>query len=195
MLIRAFVLTQIQEGYNKKSPENRYYLASLLMTCADLSDQTKDWTETKKVAQLIYAEFFAQGDLEKNMGKEPANMMDREKASIPDHQLEFLTQCCICIFRLVDLKTWTSEFYYFFFRILATIFPNAKVLVDAIKQNILCWESSKRIFDKLCIEGRTSYEVLCSDELDSEVQNTLESLQNWWKQVYKWKLVKDMMVQ
>lgn len=104
----------MQEGYDKTSPKNRYYLASLLMTCADLSDQTKDWTETKKVAQLIYAEFFAQGDLEKNMGKEPANMMDREKASIPDHQLEFLTQCCICIFRLVATKLERVKYIYFF---------------------------------------------------------------------------------
>ncbi|XP_066261822.1 cGMP-dependent 3',5'-cyclic phosphodiesterase-like isoform X2 [Euwallacea similis] len=157
--IHSRQLTMAQEGFNKTNPEHRYYLASLLMTCADLSDQTKDWTETKKVAQLIYAEFFAQGDLEKKMGKEPANMMDRHKASIPDHQLEFLTQCCISIFR-----------------ILATIFPNAKVLVDAIKQNILCWESSKRIFAKLCLGGTTSYEVLCSDELEAEVQSTLENL-------------------
>ncbi|KAF7283462.1 cGMP-dependent 3',5'-cyclic phosphodiesterase-like [Rhynchophorus ferrugineus] len=157
--IHAKQLNMAQEGFNKTNAQHRYYLASLLMTCADLSDQTKDWTETKKVAQLIYAEFFAQGDLEKKMGKEPANMMDREKASIPDHQLEFLRQCCVCIFK-----------------ILATIFPSAKVLVNAIKQNILCWESSKRIFDKYCVEGKTSYEVLTSEELELEVQNTLESI-------------------
>lgn len=29
--------------------------------------------------------------------------MDREKASIPDHQLDFLTECCICIFRWDNL--------------------------------------------------------------------------------------------
>lgn len=56
------------------------------------------------------------------------------------------------------------------------MFPNAKVLVDAIKQNILCWESSKRIFNKLCVDGVTSYEVLVSEELESEVQNTLDNL-------------------
>lgn len=39
------------------------------MTCADLSDQTKDWSEAKRVAQMIYAEFFTQGDMEKKMGK------------------------------------------------------------------------------------------------------------------------------
>ncbi|KAJ8951186.1 hypothetical protein NQ314_007726 [Rhamnusium bicolor] len=150
-------LAMAEEGYDKTNPEHRYYLCSLLMTCADLSDQTKDWRETKKVAQLIYAEFFMQGDLEKKMGKEPANMMDREKASIPDHQVEFLTECCICIFKL-----------------LATIFPSAKQLVEAIKQNIICWEAAKDIFEKLCVEGRTSYEVLTSEDLETEIQAAMK---------------------
>ncbi|XP_023014111.1 cGMP-dependent 3',5'-cyclic phosphodiesterase [Leptinotarsa decemlineata] len=157
--IHSRQLAMAQEGYNKTNPEHRYYLCSLLMTCADLSDQTKDWPETKKVAQLIYTEFFMQGDLEKKMGKQPEHMMDREKASIPDHQLEFLNECCICIFR-----------------ILATMFPVAKVLVDSIKKNIIAWESSKTIFEKLCVEGRTSYEVLTSDELEQQVQATLSCI-------------------
>ncbi|KAG5889012.1 hypothetical protein JTB14_033941 [Gonioctena quinquepunctata] len=152
-------LSMAQEGYNKTNPEHRYYLCSLLMTCADLSDQTKDWSETKKVAQLIYTEFFMQGDLEKKMGKQPEHMMDREKASIPDHQLEFLSECCICIFR-----------------ILATLFPVSKVLVDSIKRNIIAWESSKSVFNKLCVEGKTSYEVLTSEELEQQVQTTLSCL-------------------
>ncbi|KAJ8954392.1 hypothetical protein NQ318_011065 [Aromia moschata] len=154
----------MSEATIKTSPEHRYYLCSLLMTCADLSDQTKDWTETKRVAQLIYTEFFTQGDLEKKMGKEPANMMDREKASIPDHQVQFLTEVCLCIFR-----------------ILATIFPSAKILVDSIKRNIICWQSSKDMFDKLCLEGKTSYEVLISDELETEIQATLKTIKRFYR--------------
>ncbi|CAH0557009.1 unnamed protein product [Brassicogethes aeneus] len=150
-------LIMATEGYHPKDPEHRYILACLLMTCADLSDQTKDWIETKRVAQLIYAEFFAQGDLEKKMGKEPANMMDREKASIPDHQLVFLKDCVICIFKL-----------------LANMFPKSKVMIETIKRNILCWEAAKIIFDKKALEGKTSYEVLSSNELDTEVESFLK---------------------
>ncbi|KAJ8962987.1 hypothetical protein NQ317_003801 [Molorchus minor] len=157
--IHSRQLTMAEEGYDRTSSEHRYYLCGLLMTCADLSDQTKDWTETKRVAQLIYSEFFNQGDLEKQMGKEPANMMDREKASIPDHQVEFLTECCLCIFR-----------------ILAVIFPSAKILVGAIKRNIICWKSSKDTFNKLCLEGKTSYEVLISQELETDIQATLKNI-------------------
>ena len=32
----------------------------LLMTASDLSDQTKDWLKTKKIAELVYTEFFTQ---------------------------------------------------------------------------------------------------------------------------------------
>ena len=39
---------------------------------------------------LVYQEFFSQGDMEKNTGKKPLEMMDREKANIPDLQISFL---------------------------------------------------------------------------------------------------------
>lgn len=44
---------------------------------------------------MIYAEFFKQGDLEKDMGKEPILMMDREKADIPELQIGFLKGICL----------------------------------------------------------------------------------------------------
>lgn len=49
----------------------------------------------KQVAQMVYEEFFTQGDLEKNMGKIPIEMMDRERASIPDLQIQFLNDVCL----------------------------------------------------------------------------------------------------
>lgn len=50
------------------------------------------------MAQQIYAEFFKQGDMEKDMGKEPILMMDREKANIPDLQIEFLNNICLPVY-------------------------------------------------------------------------------------------------
>lgn len=40
--------------------------------------------------ELIYSEFFSQGDLEKAMGVRPSEMMDREKACIPELQIGFI---------------------------------------------------------------------------------------------------------
>lgn len=47
--------------------------------------------------------------------------------------------------------------------------------MDSIKRNIVCWEASKEIFEKLASEGKNSYEALTSEELETEVQTQLES--------------------
>ncbi|CRK94393.1 CLUMA_CG007900, isoform A [Clunio marinus] len=70
--------------------DNQRMLLSLLMTCCDLNDQIKMWTTVHSVAELVYTEFFAQGDLERQMGLNPNLMMDRKKACIPALQIEFL---------------------------------------------------------------------------------------------------------
>ena len=96
------------------------------MTSCDLSDQTKNWATVKKVAvrptsahlrnvhvnstalldmftsrsqELIYQEFFTQGDLERSQGQKPMAMMDREKACIPELQIDFLDKVALPVFR------------------------------------------------------------------------------------------------
>lgn len=48
--------------------------------------------------KLVYNEFFAQGDMEKAMGVDPMDMMDRDKAKIPNLQVEFLTHIVIPVY-------------------------------------------------------------------------------------------------
>ena len=45
----------------------------------------------KHSAQLVYTEFFSQGDMEKAMGNKPVESMDREKAFIPSLQAAQIT--------------------------------------------------------------------------------------------------------
>ncbi len=60
------------------------------MTSCDLAGSTcKEWEWSKKVSDLIYAEFFTQGDLEMALGHTPSEMMDRNKAFVPEQQLGF----------------------------------------------------------------------------------------------------------
>lgn len=40
----------LANGFCKTNPEHRRHLLTLLMTCADLSDQIKSWTRVKNVA-------------------------------------------------------------------------------------------------------------------------------------------------
>ncbi|EDO29451.1 predicted protein, partial [Nematostella vectensis] len=50
-------------GYKADQVEHRNLLLCLMMTSSDLSDQTKSFEGTRKIADLIYTEFFSQGDL------------------------------------------------------------------------------------------------------------------------------------
>ena len=61
------------------------------MTLCDLAAITKPWPIQKKVARLVSAEFFYQGDLEKKHLKlQPIDMMNRDKIDrLPALQVNF----------------------------------------------------------------------------------------------------------
>ncbi|XP_077197261.1 cGMP-dependent 3',5'-cyclic phosphodiesterase-like isoform X1 [Paroedura picta] len=99
-------------SYDPKNKNHHSLLLCLLMTSCDLSDQTKGWKTTRKIAELIYKEFFSQGDLEKAMGNRPMEMMDREKAYIPELQISFMEHIAMPIYKLLqDLFPKSSELY------------------------------------------------------------------------------------
>ncbi|XP_040165318.1 cGMP-dependent 3',5'-cyclic phosphodiesterase-like [Anopheles arabiensis] len=125
--LRAEYLT---EGSNQR------LLLSLMITCCDLNDQIKSWKTVQHVAHLVYAEFFAEGDLEKQMGLRPNAMMDRKKACIPMLQIEFLTT--------VIRPT---------FEILVQIFPETGSFLDTIDSNREQWE---RVRNRAAQQGNGS---------------------------------------
>lgn len=77
-------------GYEVTNDQHHKNMCSLLMTASDLSSTCKEWKWSKKVSDLIYDEFFTQGDLEVALGHTPSEMMDRNKAFVPEQQLGFL---------------------------------------------------------------------------------------------------------
>ncbi|KAK7883308.1 hypothetical protein WMY93_029482 [Mugilogobius chulae] len=135
-------------GYNAKSRTHRSLLLCLLMTSCDLSDQTKGWKTTRKIAELIYKEFFSQGDLEKAMGNRPSEMMDREKAYIPELQISFMEHIAMPIYKL-----------------LSELFPAATELFDRVSANKEQWT---KVSHKFTIRGLPSNNSL--DFLDQEYE-------------------------
>nr|XP_023648140.1 cGMP-dependent 3',5'-cyclic phosphodiesterase [Paramormyrops kingsleyae] len=145
-------------GYSPKNHNHRSLLLCLLMTSCDLSDQTKDWKTTRKIAELIYKEFFSQGDLEKAMGNRPSEMMDREKAYIPELQISFMEHIAMPIYKLLQ-----------------DIFPRASELYDRVSANREQWT---KVSHKFTIRGLPSnnsldfldeeYELLRAQEASSE---------------------------
>ncbi|EFN85732.1 cGMP-dependent 3',5'-cyclic phosphodiesterase isoform X2 [Harpegnathos saltator] len=148
----------IRDGYNKDDPRHRKLLFELFMTCCDLSDQTKDWRVVKKTAEQIYDEFFTQGDIEKSMGSAPVEMMDRERASIPDLQIEFITNLVIPIFTNLSL-----------------LFSSTAPLVSMIERNRSLWEVAKDLFQKYYKNGMKGIDILLDPNFEDEVLATLTS--------------------
>uniref|UniRef100_A0A674PNK4 Phosphodiesterase n=1 Tax=Takifugu rubripes TaxID=31033 RepID=A0A674PNK4_TAKRU len=136
------------DGYNPKSQTHRSMLLCLLMTSCDLSDQTKGWKTTRKIAELIYKEFFSQGDLEKAMGNRPSEMMDREKAYIPELQISFMEHIAMPIYKL-----------------LSELFPGAAELYERVAANREQWT---KVSHKFTIRGLPSNNSL--DFLDQEYE-------------------------
>ncbi|XP_076446351.1 cGMP-dependent 3',5'-cyclic phosphodiesterase-like [Babylonia areolata] len=105
------------------NPKCHELLLCLLMTASDLSDQTKNWDNTKNIAVLIYQEFFSQGDLEKALGESPLEMMDRERACVPDLQISFLDNIAIPVYS-----------------VLADVFTDARPVEQRVVSNRKYWE-------------------------------------------------------
>ncbi|XP_067307593.1 cGMP-dependent 3',5'-cyclic phosphodiesterase isoform X2 [Pseudorasbora parva] len=135
-------------GYNSKNQTHRSLLLCLLMTSCDLSDQTKGWKTTRKIAELIYKEFFSQGDLEKAMGNRPSEMMDREKAYIPELQISFMEHIAMPIYKLLQ-----------------ELFPRAAELYERVAANREQWA---KVSNKFTIRGLPSNNSL--DFLDEEFE-------------------------
>uniref|UniRef100_A0A8B9R7Z7 Phosphodiesterase n=1 Tax=Anas platyrhynchos TaxID=8839 RepID=A0A8B9R7Z7_ANAPL len=133
-------------GYDPKNKQHHSLLLCLLMTSCDLSDQTKGWKTTRKIAELIYKEFFSQGDLEKAMGNRPLEMMDREKAYIPELQISFMEHIAMPIYKLLQ-----------------DLFPKASELYERVASNREQWT---KVSHKFTIRGLPSNNSL--DFLDEE---------------------------
>lgn len=75
-------------------------MLGLLIRACDLSDQTKEWRDSKEIAARLYEEFFSEGDeYKEKKGENPTNAItDRERAYIPDLQLNFLDSFALPIF-------------------------------------------------------------------------------------------------
>jgi cGMP-dependent 3',5'-cyclic phosphodiesterase len=105
------ILKDLKSLTSENICENQRLLLSLLITCCDLNDQIKSWDTVYRVAELVYTEFFTQGDLERQMGISPNLMFDRKKANVPALQIEFLDAVIRPTFEIfVDIFPEKSNF-------------------------------------------------------------------------------------
>lgn len=63
----------------------------------------------------------------------------------------------------------------FFVSIVDKLLPEGKELLENIKRNLQCWEVSRPVFERGREEGKTTMEILASDELEQEVEAAMKT--------------------
>ncbi|KAJ8872744.1 hypothetical protein PR048_026360 [Dryococelus australis] len=105
------------------SYRHRLLLQAITMTASDLSASAKPWDLQVKTVQVIFQEFYEQGDAERATGRIPIPMMDRNQ---PDQQaasqVGFLTGICIPCYSLLH-----------------QLIPSTQPLLDQCQSNLERW--------------------------------------------------------
>ena len=77
-------------------------LEAIAMTAADLNSTARPWMEAREQVRVLFEEFYAQGDIEKELGRKPIPLMDRDKVhEQPASQVDFLTNISIPCFKML----------------------------------------------------------------------------------------------
>ncbi|KAL3289241.1 hypothetical protein HHI36_003673 [Cryptolaemus montrouzieri] len=147
------------EFYQNFNSAHRYYLCSLIMTAADLSDFVKDWINTKRISWYLLEEFFAFGDMEKQNGGKPVKGMDRDIVKIPDILVQFMEEICTPVFN-----------------IFTTLFPEVEVMRFNLEDNIEMWKRLLDYFFEQEAAGVTPLDILLGEGLDREAQLMREEI-------------------
>lgn len=143
----------VTEGVRAEKSRHHYLTSCLLMTASDLSDQTKDWLSTKKIAQMVYTEFFTQGDLEKAMGNKPTESMDRERACIPSLQIQFIDHIVVPVYKT-----------------LALLDPGAEEPYQGVLVNRTKWSVAGKVLADRGQRHKDVMDIFQDDLLDQEVE-------------------------
>ncbi|KAK3593544.1 hypothetical protein CHS0354_018625 [Potamilus streckersoni] len=116
---------QLKKGeFDLNVPAMKRDLTSLMMTGADLSSTSKSWEDHMVTVNMLYEEFYAQGDIEKKHGYNPIPLMDRSRQDeIPKQQMGFIN--------FIAMPLYTT---------LVKILPNAQPLLDGLCQNKEKWQ-------------------------------------------------------
>ncbi|KAJ8025923.1 cGMP-specific 3',5'-cyclic phosphodiesterase [Holothuria leucospilota] len=108
-----------------QKPEEKDLLRGMMMTACDVSAIAKPWEIQRDVAELVFSEFFEQGDMERQqLQEEPIAMMDRKKKDeLPKMQVGFIDAICMPVYKnFADMN------------------PSLKPLLEGVSRNRVEWE-------------------------------------------------------
>uniref|UniRef100_A0A5F8GJ64 Phosphodiesterase n=1 Tax=Monodelphis domestica TaxID=13616 RepID=A0A5F8GJ64_MONDO len=134
-----------KKQFNFEDSQHRELFLAMLMTACDLSAITKPWPVQQRIAELVAAEFFDQGDRErKELNIEPTDLMNREKKNkIPSMQVGFIDAICL---QLYEALAHVSE----------ACFP----LLDGCRKNRQKWQALAEQQEKSLMNGESGQPTL-----------------------------------
>ncbi|XP_054154155.1 probable 3',5'-cyclic phosphodiesterase pde-5 [Oppia nitens] len=110
--------------FDWNNSEHKLLLEAVAMTAADLNSTARPWSEAIEQVRELFEEFYAQGDIEKGLGRKPIPLMDRDKLDEqPASQVDFLANISIPCFQM-----------------LTQLLPNANSYLNHCIQNLKLWK-------------------------------------------------------
>lgn len=105
--------------------EHRLLIQAIAMTASDLSASAKPWEVQEKTVKVIFEEFYIQGDAEKEAGRKPIPMMDRDRADYQAScQVDFIKHICVPCYKVLN-----------------RMIPQAEPLLQKCGDNLKTWET------------------------------------------------------
>ena len=114
----------LQQDFDPAVSDNKKLICEMIFHLSDISNATKPFEICQKWTDLLFIEFFNQGDCEKEKGLNVSMFMDRKTTNIASSQMGF-----------IDFIIKPS------FEITAMLFPSLYRLTEGVDSNKKQWET------------------------------------------------------
>jgi hypothetical protein len=114
---------------------------SMVIKASDLGHSCKPWTQHEEWSRRVAEEFFRQGDMEREQGRAPSALNDRETVILPKGQQGFLDFLCIPLF--VEVTNVANHLH----PDEPSFGESCDTLVNTCKSNKECWSGMLEEWD------------------------------------------------
>lgn len=122
--------------------EDKKFICEQIFHLSDISNVAKPFHLAENWANLLFNEFFLQGDQEKRLGHNVSQFMDRCTTNVASSQAGF-----------IDFIIKPS------FAIIQILLPKAKVYLDQIDSNKMDWEKKIPEYERKMEDNKHSWEA------------------------------------
>lgn len=114
-----------EKEFSWSNIDHRMLIQAIAMTASDLSASAKPWEVQERTVKVIFEEFYIQGDAERESGRKPIPMMDRNRADYQAAcQVDFIKNICLPCYR-----------------VLHRLIPETDPLLGKCGENLKTWET------------------------------------------------------